>query len=447
MVSYSCSSDDDTQPITEPVTQPNPTDNPPDSSNEAPVLEAQTFTTPEDVTDDTVIGTVSATDAEEDALTFTIIQNDTDLFEITETGALSLATGKGLDFEKVNSHQVTVAVSDGTNTTNAIITITVENVIEPFITTWETTMANEEIGFEIDTNNFTYDYTVDWGDGTIETNQTTVGRHVYSAPGMYKVSITGLFPAIRIDINSKPENASKIKTIEAWGDNTWKSMEEAFVDCANLTYNAIDVPNLSEVEDMSFMFSNASSFNGNLSSWDVSNVVNMRNMFANALSFNQDINSWDVSKVTDMGGMFSNISRFNQDISNWNVSNVTNMEAMFANALSFNQDISGWNVSKVTDMRVMFAGADAFNQDIGSWDVSEVIDISSMFSSADSFNQDISGWDVSKVSDMSDMFISANSFNQDLSGWDVRNVNNCSRFDLNSGLSISNRPNFTNCSL
>ena len=45
---------------------------------------------------------------------------------------------------------------------------------------------------------------------------------------------------------------------------------------------------------MSSMFDGASNFNGDLSSWDVSNVINMSNMFESAISFNGDLSSWDV---------------------------------------------------------------------------------------------------------------------------------------------------------
>jgi surface protein len=53
-----------------------------------------------------------------------------------------------------------------------------------------------------------------------------------------------------------------------------------------------------------------------------------------------------------MIGMFYRTS-FNGDISEWNVSNVTSMRFMF-NDTSFNGDISGWNVSSVTEMRATF---------------------------------------------------------------------------------------------
>ena len=174
------------------------------------------------------------------------------------------------------------------------------------------------------------------------------------------------------------------------------------------------VPSL--VTDMSDLFMNNSTFNQNISTWDVSNVTNMEAMFENATAFNQPIGNWDVSNVTDMSFMFFG-SPFNQDISSWDMSNVTDMSNMFSNT-SFNQDISSWDVSNVTNMFYMFYETP--------------------------FNQDISSWDVSNVNYMNGMFRNS-SFNQDISSWSVDGVLYCGNFSDGAPLTEANTPNFTNC--
>jgi surface protein len=94
---------------------------------------------------------------------------------------------------------------------------------------------------------------------------------------------------------------------------------------------------------------------------------------SSVISEEGDVTFLCTSLVTDMSGMFENNTSFNQDISRWDVSKVTNMTSMFKGATSFNQDISRWDVSKVTNMTSMFKGATSFNQDISSWSVSKVI--------------------------------------------------------------------------
>jgi surface protein len=98
-----------------------------------------------------------------------------------------------------------------------------------------------------------------------------------------------------------------------------------------------------------------------------------------ACTYGYPMDRWDVSQVTDMSSLFSTRYSFNEYIGSWDVSNVTNMNRMFCYANEFNQDIRSWNVSNVTDMSEMFRDTTAFNQAIGSWDVSSVKDMSFMF--------------------------------------------------------------------
>lgn len=133
-------------------------------------------------------------------------------------------------------------------------------------------------------------------------------------------------------------------------------------------------------------------------------ITSMDSLFVDKTSFNQDISAWDVRNVTNMSGIFWSAESFNGDISNWNVSNVTNMSQMFRSMDSYSGDLSSWDISSVTDMSGMFRSVGSFNGDISNWNVSNVTNMKGMFYNADSFNGDISNWDVSNVTYMGLMF-------------------------------------------
>lgn len=183
------------------------------------------------------------------------------------------------------------------------------------------------------------------------------------------------------------------------------------------------------------------------------------------------INEWDISNVDDLSYLFHEKNTFNEDIGGWDTSNVTDMYAMFYNASAFNQNIGSWNTSQVTDMSFMFYRCHAFNQNISTkevtvngltytaWDTSKVTNMKSMFymdeyyfdnghkflNSSKWNNGQLSGehtvplyWDTSNVTNMSYMFKECRHFNQNVStkkvtiggstyiSFDTKNVDNMS---------------------
>ncbi|WP_304139000.1 BspA family leucine-rich repeat surface protein [Mesonia mobilis] len=289
----------------------------------------------------------------------------------------------------------------------------------PFITTWEVDAS--DLSITIPTNGTGYNYTVNFGDGTVLNNQTGNATHIYSNAGTYTVSIVGDFPRIRFGTFNFSNN-DKIKSVEQWGDIVWHSMSSAFQDCSNLVVNATDAPDLSLVTNMSNMFSGCSSFNQSIDHWDISNVTNLYGLFSGATSFNQPLNGWDVSNVENMTWLFLEATSFNQPIDNWDVTSVVYMTAIFQEATSFNQPLNTWDVSNAEDMTLLFALATSFNQPLNNWDVANVENMSSLFNGAISFDQPLDNWDVSSVIDMRGLFSGATSFNQPLNSWDVSNV-------------------------
>jgi surface protein len=67
--------------------------------------------------------------------------------------------------------------------------------------------------------------------------------------------------------------------------------------------------------------------------------------------------------------------KFNGDISTWNVSQCQHMSEMFAGAGSFQGDLSNWNTPNLLDMEKIFWQAPSFNSDL-PWDVSRVQNMS-----------------------------------------------------------------------
>ena len=72
-----------------------------------------------------------ATDADGDAITWSVGGTDASSFEIGVGGQLSLASGVTLNYETQTSYSITVTVSDATDSDSVAVTVTVTDVDEP----------------------------------------------------------------------------------------------------------------------------------------------------------------------------------------------------------------------------------------------------------------------------------------------------------------------------
>ena len=351
------------------------------------------------------------------------------------------------------------ARADAINSTDLVITI-------------DTTKGAGLNGASTDTQ-FTYPglgsdaYTIDCNnDGVVDASVAASTPHTcnYSTPGVYTVRIASAIPRVFF---SGQGDKLKLLSVDQWGTGKWRSMANSFYGCSNMDVKASDVPDLSLVQDLSGMFSDATSlkgesanwawdtsnvkytdnmfvrasnFNQNIGSWDMSNVESMTRMFNDAAAFNNggsnSISTWNTAKATSMDGVFWGAKAFNQPVGSWNVSNATSFALMFMDAENFNQDLSHWDTSKATNMSNTFYRALVFNQDIGSWDVGHVTNMNHMFEYATAFNNggsdSINGWNTANATTMEGMFHQASAFNQNIGGWNMSHVTSLQRMFRNA---------------
>ncbi|GAA0729991.1 hypothetical protein GCM10009430_40780 [Aquimarina litoralis] len=296
---------------------------------------------------------------------------------------------------------------------------------DEFIFTWQATDDQKELS--IPTSGSGYNYTVDWGDGVIESNQTGISFHTYASNGIYTVKIQGVFPSITFGNNPDFRVPAQLVSVEQWGSNVWTDMTRAFSGCTNLMINATDIPDLSNTTSLEKMFDGTTNFvdnGGQLGNWNVSTIENMIDMFRNS-GMNVNIGLWNVGNVIDFTGMFTGNTAFNQNISGWNigefVTGTINMRAMFDSASSFNSPLNTWDMSKVINMSSMFGFATAFNQPLDNWDTSSVENMGGMFFGASDFDQNVGDWNLSSVTAMGAMFqlagLSTANYDATLIGW------------------------------
>lgn len=215
----------------------------------------------------------------------------------------------------------------------------------PFITVWKTDNQGITEGNQIritpDTANYTYNYSIDWGDGTSEMNLTTGDVvHTYPSAGVYTVKINGVFPYFEVhyDDNDYGDSGTygnysdkwKLIGVSQWGSMPWQSMNGSFNYCMNTDFNATDIPDLSQTTSLEWTFVDTTSKPGNIGEWNTSNIAVIDRTFAHL---------WMRESILDI------------DISDWNISSLENAEYMFSGTtlptVSYDKLLNSWSKQPV----------------------------------------------------------------------------------------------------
>ena len=125
------------------------------------------------------------------------------------------------------------------------------------------------------------------------------GANPTPTSGQWKIEGTfSTFGGSLISIPSK----NCLTAVDRWENTETVDISRAFMNNNNITRVA-EPPHT--VENMNYMFSRTTGFNGDISGWDVSNVTNMGSMFYSATAFSQDLSSWKPCKIASAPTNFS----------------------------------------------------------------------------------------------------------------------------------------------
>ncbi len=454
--------------------------------NDAPTVGAnETKSTIKDLAIDFTI-TNAGSDIENDTLSYVLVTAPTNGTLTNCLGQTGAANGQDVtctytpNNAYIGSDTIIYKVNDGNldSPTNATITVTVATP-PPMVTIWRTTSDSESITLPL-RSGYSYNFTVDWGDGesnTITAFDDAAITHTYDTAGDYTVTITGLAEAWYFNNGGSKSKIIEVTDLGALG---WTDLSNSFYGCDNLTSFAggythnvtsfnrmfMETSSLTNIDLSSFDTSSAnslgwmfygasaistldlSSFNTtnvtslerlfynatsltsvNLSSFDTSNVNTMSGMFLSTTSLTSlDVSHFDTAKVTNFGGMFSGATELTSlDLSNFNTSSATTFESMFRNMYKLESlDISNFNTSNVTIMSGMFSSCSSLTSlDLSHFNTAKVTAMNAMFSSASALvSLDISSFNTAEVTSMGHMFKGMNSLTTlDVSHFDTTKVN------------------------
>ena len=150
-----------------------------------------------------------------------------------------------------------------------------------------------------------------------------------------------------------------------------RNNNKSFIDLTDL--------DISELNDISYIFYGLNMEVVDISGWNTSNVITMENMFSfcDKLKNIIGIENLDVSKLQRANAMFYGCKNLVElDLTNWNPISLENMSNMFYNCsnLKMIKNIENWQLPNIKIVRKMFCNCVKLNVDLSNWNLTNIKD-------------------------------------------------------------------------
>ena len=197
----------------------------------------------------------------------------------------------------------------------------------------DTTKAgiSDSYSFIIPTIGGGYNYTVDWGDGFVNTGVTGNITHTYSTQGIKIIKITGVFPSFYF---ANSGDKLKLLNIINWGNITYSTVQNyAFWGCTNLTSIAYGEW-LNTITNGDSMFRDCTSLTTLPSSITFASLTNGYAMFYACASLTTLPSSITFASLTSGSQMFQNCTSLTTLPSSITFASLTSGVAMFSSIIN-----------------------------------------------------------------------------------------------------------------
>ena len=179
----------------------------------------------------------------------------------------------------------------------------------------------------------------------------------------------------KILINKKSKFINKIKV------ESKEQLQAIIKERHNNNKSFIDLNDLdiSELDDISYIFHGSNIEVVDISGWDTSNVTTMENMFSfcDKLKNIIGIENLDVSKLEDANSMFYCCKNLVElDLTNWNPVSLQHTYDMFygCSNLKMIKNIENWQLPNIKGVRKMFYNCVKLNVDLSNWNLTNIKD-------------------------------------------------------------------------